>query len=54
MAKFTDMQAHVELDTTLAISASQSFDEILATFGLPGFQVSFMPKTFAYSKTNVL
>jgi hypothetical protein len=34
------LNAHVELDTTLSLSTGQSFDEVLATIVILGFQVS--------------
>lgn len=40
LALANGLNAHVELDTTLSLSTGQSFDEVLATIGIPGFQVS--------------
>jgi hypothetical protein len=33
------VNAHIELDTTLSLSSTQSFDNTLSTIALPGFQV---------------
>jgi hypothetical protein len=35
-----NMSAHVELDTSLLLSTTQSFNKTLITIGLPGFEVS--------------
>jgi hypothetical protein len=34
------MKAHIELDTKLELSSTQTFDMALATISLPGFSVS--------------
>jgi hypothetical protein len=35
-----NLSAHVELDTTLSLSTTQSFNKTLTSIGLPGFEVS--------------
>lgn len=35
-----NLSAHVELDTILSLSTTQSFNKTLTTIGLPGFEVS--------------
>ena len=39
-AVVNNLSAHVELDTTLSLSNTQSFNKTLTSIGLPGFEVS--------------
>jgi len=47
------VNAHIELDTTLSLSSTQSFDNTLSTITLPGFQVrlTFYPSASCITHT---